>query len=44
MLPHEAAQSVAWFAFAVVIGIGVILWYEIRKDKRDAQKQVAKGP
>lgn len=43
MLPHEAAQSVAWFAFAVVIGIGVILWYDIRKEVRDAQKQKAQG-
>ena len=43
MTLHEAAQSVAWFAFAVVIGIGVILWYDIRKESRDAQKQKAQG-
>lgn len=38
MTPHEAAQSVAWFAIAVLVGIGVVLWYDIRKEKKDAQK------
>lgn len=30
---HEAAQSVAWFAILVVVGIGVLIWHDIRKDK-----------
>jgi len=38
MTPHEAAQSVAWFAFIVVIGIGLVMWYDIRKEKRDGKK------
>lgn len=36
---HEAAQSVLWFAITVLVGIGVVLWYDIRKEKKDAQKQ-----
>lgn len=36
---HEAAQSVAWFVILIFVGIGLVLWYEIRKDKRDAQEQ-----
>lgn len=39
MALHEAAQNVAWFAVLILVGIGVVLWYEIRKDKRHAQKQ-----
>lgn len=36
---HEAARSVVWFAVVVLVGIGVVLWYDIRKEKKDAQKQ-----
>jgi hypothetical protein len=39
MTLHEAARSVVWFAIAVLVGIGVVLWYDIRKEKKDAQKQ-----
>ena len=35
MTPHEAAQSVAWFAFVVVIGIGIVLYYDCRKELKD---------
>ena len=35
MTPHEAAQSVAWFAFVVVIGIGLVMWYDIRRETKD---------
>ena len=43
MALHEAAQSVVWFAVLILAGIGVILWYDIRKEERDAQKQKAQG-
>jgi len=43
MTPHEAAQSLWWFAVLILAGIGVILWYDIRKEERDAQKQKAQG-
>ena len=34
MMPlHEAAQSVAWFAIVVLVGIAVVLWLDIRKEK-----------
>jgi hypothetical protein len=39
MALHEAAQSVAWFAFVVVIGIGLVMWHDIKKEKRDDQKE-----
>lgn len=35
MLPHEAAQSVAWFAILVLVGIGVVLAYDCRKETKD---------
>jgi hypothetical protein len=39
MMPlHEAAQSVAWFAFVVLVGIAVVLWFDIKKEKRNAKK------
>ena len=31
MTPHEAAQSVAWFAFVVVIGIGLVMWTTLKR-------------
>ena len=37
MALHEAAQSVAWFAFVVVIGIGLVMWHDIKKEKRDGK-------
>jgi hypothetical protein len=40
MMPlHEAAQSVAWFAVVVLVGIAVVLWFDIKKEeKRNAKK------
>jgi hypothetical protein len=40
MMPlHEAAQSVAWFAVVVLVGIAVVLWFDIkREEKRNAKK------
>lgn len=35
MALHEAAQSVAWFAILVVIGIGVILFIDCKKEDKD---------
>lgn len=32
-LPHEAAQSVAWFVLLVFVGIAVVLWIDWRKEK-----------
>lgn len=34
MLPHEAARSLAWFVVAVIVGIAVVLWWDIRKDAK----------
>ena len=34
---HEAAQSVAWFALIVLVGIGVVLWRDYRKERKDAE-------
>jgi len=39
MTPHEAAQSVAWFAFVVVIGIGIMLYYDYRKETKDNHRR-----
>lgn len=30
---HEAAQNVAWFAIVVIVGIAVVMWIDIRKEK-----------
>ena len=39
MTPHEAAQSVAWFAVVVVVGIGVVMYYDIRKELKSKRKR-----
>jgi hypothetical protein len=39
MTPHEAAQGVAWFAFIVLVGIGVVLWIDIRKENKNVRKK-----
>ena len=36
---HEAAQSVAWFAVIIVVGIAVVLWRDIKKEKKDDRDQ-----
>lgn len=35
MLPHEAARSLSWFVVLVIVGIGIVLWRDIRKEKDD---------
>ena len=39
MTPHEAAQSVAWFAILVLVGIGVAMWIDIRKEIKNVRKK-----
>jgi hypothetical protein len=39
MALHEAAQGVACFVAFTVAGIAVLLWYDMRKEVRHAQKQ-----
>ena len=36
---HEAAQSVAWFAILVLVGIGVVMWIDIRKEIKNVRKK-----
>lgn len=38
MQPHEVAQSVAWFVFAVYIGIAIVLWADARKECKNVGK------
>jgi len=40
MTPHEAAQNLWWFVAVVLIGIGVVLWWDVRKELRDSKKDV----
>jgi len=40
MTPHEAAQTLWWFVVVVLIGIGVVLWWDVRKELRDSKKDV----
>ena len=35
MTLHEAAQSVAWFAISVLVGVAVVLWRDYRKETKD---------
>jgi len=39
MTPHEAAQSVAWFAIVVPLGVGLVLYYDIRKETKQKKKR-----
>jgi hypothetical protein len=39
MSPHEAAQSVAWFAVVVLVGVGLVLYYDIRKETKQKRKR-----
>ena len=39
MTPHEAAQSVAWFAILVLVGVGVVLWIDYIKEKKNVGKK-----
>lgn len=38
MLPHEAARSLSWFVILVIVGIAVVLWWDIKKEKRDGEE------
>jgi UDP-N-acetylmuramyl pentapeptide phosphotransferase/UDP-N-acetylglucosamine-1-phosphate transferase len=42
-LAADAAQELAWFVILVFIGIGVVMWLDMRKEEKDAQKQTVKG-
>lgn len=42
-LAADAAQGLAWFVLIVFVGIGVVMWLDMRKEGKDAQKQTAKG-
>ena len=42
-LAADAAQELAWFVILVFVGIGVVMWLDMRKERKDAQKQTAKG-
>ena len=37
---HEAAQSVAWFAILIIVGIALVLAYDIRKERKDDDKRL----
>lgn len=39
----EAAQGLAWFVLIVFVGIGVVMWLDMRKEGKGAQKQTPKG-
>ena len=39
MTPHEAAQSVARFAVVVLVGVGVVMYYDIRKENKEKRKR-----
>ena len=39
---HESAQSVAWFAIAVVVGIAVLLWHDCHKETKEDQRKKEK--
>ena len=36
---HEAAQSVAWFAILTFAFIGVVLWIDYIKEKKNVRKK-----
>jgi hypothetical protein len=42
-LAADAAQELVWFVVFVFIGIGLMIWRDMRKEERDAQKQASKG-
>jgi hypothetical protein len=31
----QAAQELAWFVILVVVGIGVVIWRDIRNEKKE---------
>lgn len=42
-LAEQAARELVWFVIFIFIGIGVMMWRDMRKEERDAQKQASKG-
>jgi len=34
----EAAQELVWFVVIVFVGIGLLIWNDIKKEKRDDEK------
>ena len=34
----EAARELVWFVVIVFVGIGLLIWNDIGKDKRDGKK------
>ena len=42
-LAEQAARELVWFVVCVFIGIGLMIWRDMRKEVRDAQKQASKG-
>ena len=42
-LAEQAARELVWFVVFVFIGIGLMIWRDMRKEERDAQKQASKG-
>lgn len=43
MALHEAAQNVAWFAIVIILGIGVILARDIRKERKSGEDKQKNG-
>jgi len=43
MTPHEAAQSVAWFAVVVLFGVAVVIYLDIRKESRNEKKSAKRA-
>lgn len=35
---HEAAQNLWWFVVVVVVGVGAVIWYDIRKENKQERK------
>lgn len=40
VLPHEAAQNVAWFAIFMYLLIGAVLVREIRKERKSERESI----
>ena len=39
----NAAQGLVWFVVVVFIAVGFMMWRDMRKEGKGAQKQAAKG-
>ena len=40
MPAHEAAQNVVWFVVLVFVGIGLVLWWDYRKEKPNPEDYI----